>query len=54
MLVTHDPACAARADRVVYLRDGDVVDTRELGAWTAGEATRREDDLLDWLRGNGF
>lgn len=54
MLVTHDPACAARADRVVYLRDGDVVDTRELGAWTAAEATRREDDLLGWLRGNGF
>jgi putative ABC transport system ATP-binding protein len=29
VMVTHDPACAARADRVVYLRDGLLVDTRE-------------------------
>ena len=54
VMVTHDPACAARADRVVYLRDGAVVDSRELGPWTGEAASGREDDLLAWLRGLGF
>ncbi len=54
VMVTHDPACAARADRVVYLRDGLLVDSRELGQWSAERATEREDDLLAWLRGLGF
>lgn len=54
VMVTHDPACAARADRVVYLRDGRLVGSRELGAWDPQQATAREDDLLSWLRGLGF
>lgn len=54
VMVTHDPACAARADRVVYLRDGRLVDSRLLGRWHPSEATRREDDLLSWLRQLGF
>ncbi|GAB3687984.1 ABC transporter ATP-binding protein [Nocardiopsis oceani] len=54
VMVTHDPACAARADRVIYLRDGSVVDARELGAWTEEAASGREDDLLAWLRELGF
>lgn len=54
VMVTHDPACAARADRVIYLRDGLLVDSRELGAWSEERAERREDDLLAWLRGLGF
>lgn len=54
VMVTHDPACAARADRVIYLRDGLLVDSRELGTWTKEQATQREDDLLAWLRKNGF
>ena len=54
VMVTHAPDCAARADRVVYLRDGTVVDSRRLGPWSADTARQREDDLLGWLRGLGF
>lgn len=54
MMVTHDPGCAARADRVVYLRDGRLVDERELGPWDGARAATREDELLSWLRGHDF
>ncbi len=54
VMVTHDPACAARADRVIYLRDGLLVDARELGTWSKEQSRKREDDLLDWLREKGF
>ncbi|MDN5762066.1 MAG: ABC transporter ATP-binding protein [Microlunatus sp.] len=54
VMVTHDPACAARGDRVIYLRDGQLIDSRELGTWTADQAAEREDALLAWLRELGF
>lgn len=54
VMVTHDPAVAARADRVVYLRDGLVVDEREQGSWSEAAAWEREGDLAGWLRGLGF
>lgn len=54
VMVTHDPACAARADRVVYLRDGRLLDSRELGPWASEQADAREGELLAWLRERGF
>ncbi|TMR07778.1 ABC transporter ATP-binding protein [Nonomuraea turkmeniaca] len=54
VMVTHAPACAARADRVIYLRDGRLVDSRQLGRWSKEQSTQREDDLLAWLRKLGF
>lgn len=54
VMVTHDPACAVRGDRVVYLRDGLLVDARELGTWSRERSADREDDLLAWLRALGF
>lgn len=54
VMVTHDPACAARADRVIYLRDGGVIDERRLGTWAGADVTEREDAVLEWLRSLGF
>lgn len=54
VMVTHDPAAAARGERVVYLTDGRIVDSRVLGPWRPEQATARQDDLLAWLRGLGF
>ena len=51
VMVTHDPSVAARADRVVYQRDGLVVDEFVPGR---SEAELREDELLSWLRAHGF
>ncbi|MFD0996536.1 ABC-type lipoprotein export system ATPase subunit [Pseudoclavibacter chungangensis] len=54
VLVTHDPSVAARGDRIVYLRDGLMVDSRGLGPWQAATAAARVDALLEWLRAQGF
>lgn len=54
VMVTHDPSCAARGERVIYLRDGRLVGSKELGAWNHDAEMVREDELLTWLRGHGF
>ncbi len=54
VMVTHDPSCAARGDRVIYLSDGVVVDSLAQGPWSDTDATAREDELLAWLRELGF
>lgn len=54
VMVTHDPSCAARAERTVYLRDGRVLASLELGGWRAEEASRRETEMNAWLREQGF
>lgn len=54
VMVTHDPHVAVRGERVVYLRDGAIVEANEIGTWHPDTAHQREDDLMDWLRNLGF
>lgn len=51
VMVTHDAACAARAQRVIYLRDGAVVD--ELVPTQVGQRKRHR-AVLDWLASYGY
>lgn len=56
MIVTHDARVAARADRVIYLADGEICDQCVLGKYdkNAGDTSRREKNLSDWLKSKGF
>jgi putative ABC transport system ATP-binding protein len=40
-MVTHDPGAAAHADRVLFLKDGDIVD--EMSSPTS-------DEVLDYMK----
>lgn len=56
MLVTHDAKVAARADRVIYLADGEICDQCVLGKYKkeAGDTKEREQHLSEWLKRKGF
>jgi putative ABC transport system ATP-binding protein len=51
LLVTHEPQHAAWADRIVYLRDGVVVDVTAGGAASGGSVTGEPGDTTDLLFG---
>jgi len=40
LMVTHDPRIAAYADRIIFLKDGRVVDETRLNLADSGEADR--------------
>ncbi|EMQ98519.1 hypothetical protein ACIGB6_20360 [Paeniglutamicibacter gangotriensis] len=41
-------------DRRLYLRDGQLVESRDLGPWSRQRSAEREEELLGWLGGMGF
>lgn len=49
MLVTHDSNVAARADRVIYLNDGQIKDILILGKFTPESRAAREQKIRYWL-----
>lgn len=57
LLVTHDAKVAARADRVIYLADGEVTGECVLGKYESENEDvdmRRNSMLLNWLNERGF
>ncbi len=56
MCVTHDPKVAARCSRVLYLVDGTIVGTKELGRFDgdANELRERKRILNTWLMEQGW
>lgn len=54
MLVTHDDKVAARGDRIIYLRDGEIVSNLILGKYNQQEEQNREEKTNQWFREQGF
>ncbi len=55
IIVTHDAKVAARAERVIFLMDGNIHDEFQLGKYNKeSNKSYREEILTDWLRKQGF
>ena len=54
LLVTHDANVAVHADRVIYLEDGRIMDTLNLGKYEEGSAEARDVEMKNWLKKMGF
>lgn len=49
LLVTHDANVASRAERVIYLEDGQIKDIFSLGKFTKDSQKSREQQMKQWL-----
>lgn len=49
LFVTHDAKVASRADRIIYLEDGQIKDTLRLGRFTDAGQSEREQEMQSWL-----
>ena len=54
LLVTHDANVAVHADKVIYLEDGKIMDTLNLGKYDEGSAGARDAEMKSWLKKMGF
>jgi len=56
LLVTHDVKVAARADRVLFMLDGEIAAEKQMGRYTGNgtESKAREESLSSWLFEMGF
>ena len=50
LLVTHDANVAVHADKVIYLEDGRIMDTLNLGKYDEGIAELRDAEIKKWLK----
>ena len=54
LLVTHDAKAASRADRVIYLEDGQIKDVLSLGKYAESKQPDREQKMKEWLEMTEF
>lgn len=59
IIVTHDIKVAARAERVVFINDGEIQDDLKLGKYMVDKVvdedeSEREKKLMRWLESQGF
>ena len=50
LLVTHDANVAVHADKVIYLEDGRIMDTLNLGKYDERNAELRDAEMKKWLK----
>ena len=53
VMVTHDPRSARRADRILYLRDGEIKDELRLGKYVPNDE-KRKNSVKDFLDRQGW
>ena len=49
LLVTHDANVAVHADKVIYLEDGRIMDTLNLGKYDRSNSEVRDARMKNWL-----
>ncbi|MBO5607486.1 MAG: ABC transporter ATP-binding protein [Treponema sp.] len=49
LVVTHDSKVAMRADRVIFLEDGNIKDVLSLGKYRSEDFSAREKRMKEWL-----
>lgn len=50
LLVTHDANVAVHADKVIYLEDGRIMDTINLGKYDGNNVGARDVEMKNWLK----
>jgi len=50
LLVTHDANVAVHADKIIYLEDGRIMDTLNLGKYDKNDSEAREIRMKNWLK----
>jgi len=51
IMVTHDIRAAARADRMIYIKDGTIAGTLELGKYRESDTLSREKSIFTFISG---
>ncbi|MFJ5764211.1 ABC transporter ATP-binding protein [Lysinibacillus sp. NPDC093210] len=54
LLVTHDPKIAARTDRILFMRDGKIVDEIQFNRFTVTNNENKVEMILEEMRKNGI
>ena len=54
VMVTHDIKAACRADRILFIKDGQIDGDLQLEKYHPEKGSQREQDIFDYLKGKGW